>query len=274
MMEGSWKPADWIRWSYDDVSGFQAGHSTTSTRPRRSATRRASMSSLQISTDSDPHADFTTVRGRLLDGGGGGKDTDGFSVASCRRSSRAGSCFVHGQVAADANGPGRTAKTWLRTYVFFGSWMYSSPVTRPNRPRRTTGFDTERNHRRGSDSSGKTRTAETWPCAARVARSRMFATLCRRSRVSMGALNGAWPVRVAAPSHALSLTDRLPRMIRGASGVAEPRRGSAPQKDSIDTVLWSMTFPTASLYSVPRTALTIARSCSNTSGAKPSFSTR
>src|SRR6218665_3336422 len=189
MMEGSWKPADWIRWSYDDVSGFQAGHSTTSTRPRRSATRRASMSSLQISTDSDPHADFTTVRGRLLDGGGG-KDTDGFSFASCRPSWRAGSRFVHGQVAADANGPGRTAKTWLRTYVFFGSWMYSSPVTRPNRPRRTTCFDTERNHPRASDSSGKTRT-EKWPCATRLARSRMFATLCRRSRVSMGALNGA-----------------------------------------------------------------------------------
>src|SRR6218665_4187363 len=189
MMEWSWKPADRIKWWYEDVSGFQAGHSTTSTRPRRSDTRRASMSSLQISTDSDPHADFTTVRGRLLDGGGG-KDTDGFSFASCRPSSRAGSCFVHGQVAADANGPGRTAKTWLRTYVFFGSWVYSSPVARPNRPRRTTGFDTERNHRRGRDSPGKTRTGR-WPCATRVARSRMFAPLCRRSRVSMGALNGA-----------------------------------------------------------------------------------
>src|SRR5450631_1246978 len=99
-----------MRWSYDDVSVFHAGQSTTSTRPRRSATRRASINSLQMSTDSEPHGDFTTVRGTPLKGGGG-NDTAGFSLPSFRPSSRAGSRFVHGHVAAEENGPGRTAKT-------------------------------------------------------------------------------------------------------------------------------------------------------------------
>ena len=39
-----------------------------STRPRRSATRRASISSLQMRTENAPHGDLTTVRRTLLDG--------------------------------------------------------------------------------------------------------------------------------------------------------------------------------------------------------------
>ena len=97
---------------------FHAGQRTTFTRPSRSATRRASNSSLQMSTDKSPHAERTTVRASCFFGscGTGRNDTGAGRLASSFPSSCAGRRFVHGHVATDMRGPGRTAKTWFATY--------------------------------------------------------------------------------------------------------------------------------------------------------------
>lgn len=71
--------------------------------------RLASINSLQIRTEKEPHGDFTTVRGRDIGGGGNVTGVGIFDRYSA--SSRAGSRFVHGHVATDEKGPGKTAKT-------------------------------------------------------------------------------------------------------------------------------------------------------------------